>query len=82
MELDKQKKPKSCMARWIPCYSDDDPDEEEEDVEVFIREDRKTCMIYPEDDWKSHWDMLVSCVLIFTCAVTPFRLAFYAEDKG
>lgn len=37
-------------------------------------------MIYPEDTWKEQWDLVVSLVLIFTCAVTPFRLAFYEKE--
>lgn len=37
-------------------------------------------MIYPEDTWKDQWDLVVSAVLIFTCAITPFRLAFTQSD--
>ena len=37
-------------------------------------------MIYPEDTWKEQWDLFVSLVLIFTCAITPFRLAFTTDD--
>ena len=37
-------------------------------------------MIYPEDTWKEQWDLLVSLVLIFTCAITPYRLAFTEDD--
>lgn len=44
------------------------------------RVDRRPCMIYPEDTWKEKWDLVVSIVLIFTCAITPFRLAFYTDD--
>ena len=44
------------------------------------RIDRKNCMIYPEDTWKEQWDLFVSLILIFTCAVTPFRLAFYETE--
>ena len=36
-------------------------------------------MIYPEDTWKTYWDLFVALVLIFTCCVTPFRLAFSAD---
>lgn len=38
-------------------------------------------MIYPEDNWKEKWDLFVSLVLIFTCAVTPYRLAFIDVDS-
>lgn len=37
-------------------------------------------MIYPEDTWKEQWDLFVSFILIFTCAVTPYRLSFVSED--
>lgn len=38
-------------------------------------------MIYPEDSWKQQWDIFISLILIFTCAVTPYRLAFIEEDS-
>ena len=45
------------------------------------RIDRRPCMIYPEDTWKEQWDLFVSVILIFTCASTPYRLAFTADDS-
>ena len=45
------------------------------------RIDRRPCLVYPEDTWKEQWDLFVSLVLIFTCAVTPFRLAFIEKDN-
>ena len=44
------------------------------------RIDRKACMVYPEDTWKEQWDLWVSMILIFTCSITPYRLAFTTED--
>lgn len=38
-------------------------------------------MIYPEDTWMEQWELVVTLVLIFTCAVTPFRLAFTDKDN-
>ena len=44
---------------------------------------RKTCMIYPEDSWKHNWDTLMTLVLLFSCFVTPWRLAFSTgEDQN
>ena len=43
------------------------------------RLDRKTGIIYPEDAKKGTWDLSMALVLIFTCAVTPYRIAF-SED--
>jgi len=43
---------------------------------------RKSCMLYPEDTFKSNWDLIISVVLIFTCLVFPFRIAFVEEDDN
>ena len=40
------------------------------------RKNRKQFMLYPEDNFKSYWDFLITNVLIFTCIVTPARIAF------
>lgn len=37
-------------------------------------------MIYPNNELKSNWDTLITLVLIFTCMVTPYRIAFVDED--
>ena len=44
--------------------------------------DRKSCLIYPEDRWKQNWDSFATVLLLFTCIVTPWRLAFYDENYG
>jgi len=41
---------------------------------------KKPYMIYPDDDYKNNWDLLISGVLIFTCLVTPVRMAFVETD--
>ena len=33
-------------------------------------------MFYPEDEFKNNWDLFVTLILIFTCLVTPFNVAF------
>ncbi len=38
-------------------------------------------MLYPDSVIKGFWDLLISVVLIFTCIVTPLRLAF-ADDEN
>lgn len=43
-------------------------------------QNRKKCMIYPNNALKSNWDMVVTMVLIFTCMVTPYRIAFVEHD--
>lgn len=37
-------------------------------------------MIYPEDKFKTRWDLFISVILIFTCFVTPVRISFVEED--
>ena len=47
------------------------------------RHDKKLFIIYPEDTWKSKWDILMSLVLILSCLTTPIELAFFEETtKG
>lgn len=36
-------------------------------------------MIYPNNILKGNWDTLITLILIFTCMVTPYRIAF-TED--
>lgn len=37
-------------------------------------------MIYPENDHKANWDFFMTVVLIFTCVVTPYRIALVEND--
>ena len=48
---------------------------------MIKRNNRKCCIVYPEDSWKDNWDLIVSVILIFTCVITPFRLAFVEKDS-
>ena len=41
---------------------------------------RKKCMVYPDMNCKTNWDLLITIVLIFSCIVTPFRIAFTEKD--
>lgn len=46
----------------------------------FLKPKKKNkCIIYPEHAWKGYWDLYIIFMLLFTCAVTPFRLAFYID---
>ena len=46
-------------------------------------EDRVSCLIYPMDPCKQmFWDVIMSLMLLITCTMTPFTLAFSDElDK-
>ena len=37
-------------------------------------------MIYPNNSIKGNWDMLLTIILVFTCMVTPYRIAFVEYD--
>ena len=37
-------------------------------------------MIYPNNTIKGNWDMLLTIILVFTCMVTPYRIAFVEFD--
>lgn len=43
---------------------------------------KKSCMIYPNNVLKSQWDTIITLVLIFTCMVTPYRIAFVENDSS
>lgn len=47
----------------------------------YVIKERKFLMIYPDDPFKSRWDVALSLALIFTCLVTPVRTAFVDEDN-
>lgn len=37
-------------------------------------------MIYPNNELKGNWDAVVTLILLFTCMVTPYRIAFHDSD--
>jgi len=37
-------------------------------------------MIFPDDPFKDIWDMFIAVILIFTCLITPYRIALVDED--
>jgi hypothetical protein len=39
------------------------------------------CLIYPEDHFKKYWDIFVAIVLVFSCLVTPYRVALIEQDS-
>lgn len=47
---------------------------------MVIEEQRISYLIYPENDLKGHWDTFVTLLLIFTCVVTPYRIALVEVD--
>jgi hypothetical protein len=37
-------------------------------------------ILYPDDPIKGGWDLFVAIILIFTCIVTPYRIALVEKD--
>jgi hypothetical protein len=71
-----------------------DFEEDNEDIALYEhnRHSKKRCfskrrpgqskyLIYPEDSFKSGWDLYIAAILIFTCLVTPYRIALIEEDS-
>jgi hypothetical protein len=44
------------------------------------RNNRVPFMFYPEDEMKANWDLLLTLLLIFTCILTPYRIAFEGNN--
>lgn len=45
-----------------------------------FREARKKCMVYPEDKFINIWDPFISLLLIASCIITPYHIAFSQDD--
>ena len=39
-------------------------------------------MIYPDNIYKSFWDIIVAFLLVFCVSVTPFHVIFYMHDDN
>ena len=33
-------------------------------------------MFYPEDQFKTYWDLFITFILLISCLITPWRIAF------
>lgn len=44
------------------------------------RADKKPWILYPEDQSKTYWDIFITMILLITCLLTPWRIAF-GEEK-
>ena len=44
------------------------------------RTERKMFLLYPEDKEKSYWDIYITIVLLVSCILTPYRIAFGGND--
>jgi len=44
------------------------------------RDDKKDWILYPEDQSKTYWDIYITLILLITCLLTPWRIAFGEEE--
>ena len=47
---------------------------------MTARKNEKACLIYPENKYKGIWDLFMTFVLLFTCILTPYTIAFVADE--
>ena len=40
------------------------------------RDHKVPCLLYPEDPAKENWDLFITLILLISCALTPYRIAF------
>lgn len=45
------------------------------------REKKKDYLLYPEDYSKQYWDLFITLVLLSSCIITPYRIAFGEIDE-
>lgn len=45
------------------------------------RENKKRCMMYPEDYSKQYWDLFITLILLSSSIITPYRIAFGEIDE-
>ena len=41
----------------------------------------KKCIFYPEEKFRTNWELFITLLLLFTCVVTPYRLGFEEFDS-
>jgi hypothetical protein len=40
------------------------------------RQNKKPYLFYPEDQYKVYWDLFITMILLISCLITPWRIAF------
>lgn len=81
--IDKNSLYKSSDGENISFGVNDDQNDQDKlsdkEAHRMHRHHKKLFIIYPEDSWKSKWDIFISLVLIASCLSTPIELAFFEE---
>ena len=39
-------------------------------------------MFYPDSFFKSYWDLLITLMLVFSCTIIPYRIAFIVKEDS
>lgn len=60
----------------LPMMEKDQGVDEKKYKRMTERKDRREWLIYPEDTSKSRWDIWLTFVLLLSCFITPYRIAF------
>lgn len=76
-----RKSPKSSQNVYEDFFSNDfsklSKKEKDEKLErVKYREYKKPWLIYPENTLKVNWDLFITSILLASCIITPYRIAF------
>jgi hypothetical protein len=73
--MDDQEEDLEEIATYKECHSHD-----QSFCFVKRHDHHMKMLIYPEDGFKRFWDISIAFVLIFSCFVTPYRVALIEED--
>lgn len=41
-----------------------------------FRQNKRALLFYPEDQYKIYWDLFITFILLASCLITPWRIAF------
>ena len=47
---------------------------------MIAEQKRVPYLIYPENTYKEYWDSFITLLLVFTCVVTPYRIALVPQE--
>ncbi len=54
------------------------------DSKMFVSINKKLLknwIIYPDNKWKSYWDLIMTALVVLTCIFTPYAMAFIQESS-
>ena len=46
-----------------------------------MSQSRKFFLIYPDNSCKDYWDIYITVVLVVSCALIPYQLAYQLENE-